>query len=96
MVRRLPVPEGVIDWSPAARGVHPQDLQPSTVYHYRVVVGNLVRGEVAGPDQTLRPGTGAESVADGRATSLAAEPAWRFDIPDQKASSRPRRRRVAR
>ena len=74
----LPVPDGVValGLSTVNVSVHPQDLQPSTVYHYRIVVGNLVRGEVAGPDQTFTTqSTGAEfALPDGRGYELVSPP----------------------
>lgn len=74
----LPAPEGSAGsgLSSISVSAHPQDLQPSTVYHYRVVVGNLVRGEVAGPDQTFTTqSTGGEfALPDDRQYELVSPP----------------------
>jgi DNA-binding beta-propeller fold protein YncE len=74
----LPVPEGQAGsgLSTVSVSVHPQDLQPSTVYHYRVVVGNLVRGGVVGPDQTFttQSAGGEFALPDGRQFELVSPP----------------------
>ena len=51
-----------------AVSVHPVDLAPGTLYHYRLVAGNEVNKEVAGPDQTLTTQAVAGTLAlpDGR------------------------------
>jgi hypothetical protein len=73
----LPVPggdagSGVTD---VAVSAHPQDLTPSTLYHFRVVASNTV-GSKDGPDQvfTTQPLGVASGLADGREWEMVSPP----------------------
>ncbi len=53
-----------------------QGLQPDSTYHFRVVAGNGVRREVAGPDEefSTQSGGGEFSLPDGREWELVTPP----------------------
>ncbi len=71
----VPVPagdagEGV---EPVTVGVRLQSLQPSVLYHFRLVVGNEVGKEIFGADQTFttqQPGIATFALPDGREWEL--------------------------
>ncbi len=76
----VPVPEGDAGSGigAVAVSVQGQGLRPSTVYHYRFVVGNIAERGIAGPDQTFStqgPG-GPLTLPDGRG--------WEMVSPVQK------------
>ena len=54
--------------------VRPQNLQPHTTYHYRVVASNTLASEVAGADQTFTTQSAGEELAllDGRQWELVS------------------------
>jgi hypothetical protein len=74
----LPVPDGDAGsgTSDVVLSVRLQSLQPSTSYHFRLVVGNGVQREVVGPDQVFTTQTAdtAFTQSDDRAWELVTPP----------------------
>jgi sugar lactone lactonase YvrE len=64
---------GVLDTSAYARA---QNLSPSTVYHFRVVVSSAAAREVAGPDEqfSTQPTGSTFQLPDGRAWEMVSPP----------------------
>lgn len=73
----VPVPEGDLGAGTGMEpvSVRPEDLQPETTYHVRIVATNVL-GAVYGPDQTFttQSGGGAFGLPDGRLWELVSPP----------------------
>lgn len=76
--QRLPAPEGALPagFAVASVSIHPQDLEPATLYHFRVVAHNAqsAGGVTEGLEETFTTQRSAETLtlSDGRAWELVS------------------------
>jgi hypothetical protein len=74
---KVPVPDGIVGSGSEEVSVsaHPQDLVPSTTYHYRIVATNTIE-TVVGSDQTFvtQPAGSEFALPDGRQWELVSPP----------------------